>query len=105
MLIRLFSTSFPVESAERFAEYAEVLRRNCGCRVIDEICLLAENSDPPVTCPKVRLKRISHRPLYSDYFNWINEIAGLDDISIISNADIYFDDQLELFRHWSLPAD
>jgi hypothetical protein len=106
MLIRLFSTTFPVESADRLAEYAEVLRRNCGCRAIDEICLFREgDGDPPVTCSNVRLKRTSHRPLYSDYFEWINEIAGPDDVSIIANADIYFDDQLELFRNWTLPAD
>lgn len=105
-MIRLFSTSFPVESADRLAEYAEVLRRNCECPAIDEICLIQEgNGDPPVTCSRTRLKRISHRPLYSDYFDWINELAGPGDVSIIANADIYFDQQLELFRHWSLPAD
>lgn len=106
MMIRLFSTSFPEGAASRLAEYAEVLRRNCVCRAIDEICLFREgDGDPPLTCSKVRLKRVPHRPLYSDYFNWINELAGPDDVSIIANADIYTDEQLELFRHWPLPAD
>lgn len=106
MVIRLFSTSFPVESADRLAEYAEVMRRNCECLAIDEICLFREgDGDPPASCAKVRVKQVSHRPLYSDYFEWINELAGPDDISIISNADIYFDEQLALFRNWPLPAD
>jgi len=91
-------------SADRLAEYTEVLRRNCECRVIDEICLFREgDGEPTVACSKVRMKRASHRPLYSDYFSWINESAGPDDVSIIANADIYFDEQLELFRNWSLP--
>jgi hypothetical protein len=94
-----------VESPDRRAEYSEVLRRNCDCRAIDEICLFREGGgDPPASCGKLRTRRVSERPLYSDYFDWINEIAGPDDISIIANADIYFDEQLELFTHWALPA-
>lgn len=82
-----------------------MLRRNCECRAIDEICLFREgDDDPPSACSKVRLARVSHRPLYSDYFEWINELAAPNDVSIIANADIYFDEQLELFQHWSIPA-
>jgi hypothetical protein len=105
MLIRLFSTSFHSADAARFAEYTDALRRNCECRAIDEICLFREDDgSPPVSCAKIRMRRAAARPLYADYFAWINEIAGADDVSIIANADIYFDNQLELFRSWSLPA-
>lgn len=105
-MIRLFSACFPVPSPTRAKEYSEALRRNCECSAIDEICLFQEGgANPTVSSTKLRIKPVSGRPLYSDYFNWINELAGADDISIIANSDIYFDDQLELFRNWSMPAD
>lgn len=100
-LIRFFSTSFPVAEPGRLAEYTEVLRRNCACPAIDEICLLREGGgDPPAACAKIRLRHMSRRPLYADYFEWINSVAGPDDISIVANADIYLDEQALLFRTW-----
>ena len=106
MKIRLFSASFPVTDTVRLAEYEEVLRRNCKCESIDEICLFREgDADPPIRCTKLDVRRAPHRPLYSEYFAWMNEFAAPDDVSILANADIYFDDQLELFRRWSLPSE
>jgi len=36
------------------------------------------------------------KPTYNFFFNKINEITGDDDINIISNSDIYFDDSIAL---------
>jgi len=90
-LIRLFTTWYAEPSADRRAEYAECLRRNLACRAIDEVCVLAENGDPDASAG-LHTRRVAHRPDYADYFEWINEIASRDDISIIGNADIFFDD-------------
>jgi hypothetical protein len=93
-----------VANSARLAEYSEVLRRNCECTAIDEIWLFREgDGDPPVKCEKIRVRRVTGRPLYADYFSWINEVAGPDDISIVANADIYLDEQAQLFRNW-LPS-
>lgn len=39
------------------------------------------------------------RPTYQDYFNKANEITSDDDINIICNSDIYFDETLELVKN------
>jgi len=39
------------------------------------------------------------RPTYADYFNFINTVSGPDDINIIANTDIYFDEEnIELIK-------
>lgn len=93
-MIRLFTTSFPEQDPERRAEYDEALARNIACGAISEICILDENPDEPAPHSKVVRRRLLRRPLYNDYFEWIDEVAADDDISIIANADIGFDDTI-----------
>jgi hypothetical protein len=103
-MLRLFSTTFPEKNPARRAEYDECLRRNLACAEIDEVCLLAEGDGIALPeSPKLRAQRISKRPHYSDYFEWIEKLAQPSDVSVIANADIYFDRQLALFRYWNLP--
>ena len=103
-MVRLFSTFFPEKNPARRAEYDECLRRNLACAEIDVVCLLAEGDGmAPPGSPKLRAQRISKRPHYSDYFAWIAQLAQPSDVSVIANADIFFDGQLGLFRLWNLP--
>lgn len=39
------------------------------------------------------------RVTYQDYFNFINKYSATDDVNIISNLDIYFDETIELCRN------
>lgn len=104
-MIRLFTSSFASPDPARRNEYAEAMRRNLACRAIDAVYVFDEGSpDLPKGNPKLTSRDVRQRPTYADYFAWINELAGPDDISILANADIYFDDQLALFTHWSPPA-
>jgi hypothetical protein len=104
-LIRLFTSSFDSPDEGRRAEFAEALDRNLACDAIDVVCVLDEGArDLPVAHPKIRVRVSSTRPTYRDYFSWINELAGPDDVSILANADIYFGDHLFLFRHWLPPG-
>jgi hypothetical protein len=103
-MTRLFTTLFPETNPARLAEYTECLRRNLSCDEIDEICLLVAGERITLPdSPKVRARRIDRRPNYSDYFAWITEIAGPEDISIIANSDIFFNGQLGVFKVWELP--
>jgi hypothetical protein len=89
-LIRLFTTSFFEPRPERRREYQEAFRLNSNNPAIGEICLLAESDDVDQGRRTV-VRAIRRRPTYADYFEWINDVAGADDISIVANADIYFD--------------
>jgi hypothetical protein len=103
-MIRLFSTIYAEKNPVRRAEYDECLRRNLACAEIDEVCLLAEGDGIALPeSPKLRAGKIAKRPHYSDYFAWIEGVARPSDVSVIANADIYFDNQLGLFRIWDLP--
>lgn len=94
-MTRLFTTMYPEQKPARQAELQECMRRNDGCAEIDKICLLVEgDARLQIPSPNFHLRPIPHRPLYEDYFRWINELAAPDDISIIANTDIWFDPTL-----------
>ena len=82
------------------------MRRNLACEAIDAVCVFDEGSeDLPHGNSKLFSRRVTRRPTYAEYFDWINELAGPDDISLLANADIYFDEQISFFRDWQLPRD
>ena len=99
MKLRLFTTLYAEKNLKRQIEYHECLNRNLACAEITELCLLVEGEEVEVPeSPKVRLRRVAHRPTYQDYFAWINEVAGADDVSIIANTDIWFDGSIGVAR-------
>jgi hypothetical protein len=102
-LIRLFTTAFPERKPPRRAEYAECLLRNIGCREIDEVCVLAEGDVELPASGKLVVRRIERRPRFADYFRWIEEVAGPADVSLVANADIYFDSQIGVLRLGTFP--
>jgi hypothetical protein len=91
-MLRLFTTLYHENDPVRRAEYAECLRRNLECSAVGEVCLLVEGEglEWPES-PKIRVRRIESRPTYGDYFQWIGEVAGPKDVSVVANADIWFD--------------
>lgn len=89
---RLFTTIYPEKNPERRREYRECLQRNLDCPWIAEVCLLVEGDHLELPdSPKIRIRRIAQRPDYSDFFTWIDQLAGTDDVSAIANTDIYLD--------------
>lgn len=92
LMLRLFTTVYPERNAGRKQEYEECLRRNLACAEVNEVRLLVEGEGFHLApSPKLHLRTIPERPLYEDYFRWINELARPDDVSIIVNTDIWFD--------------
>jgi len=91
-MLRLFTTVYPEGQLKRRNEYSECLRRNVACREIDEVCVMIEGAAADIPdSPKIRVHKIISRPNYSDYFDWIGELAAAGDISIVANTDIWFD--------------
>lgn len=94
-MIRLFTTWYEEKNPNRRAEYAECLRANLNHSDIAQVCVIAEHPLPAdATSQKLKVSRTSRRPAYDDFIRWINELAAKDDISIIANTDIYFDESL-----------
>jgi hypothetical protein len=103
-LIRLFTSSFHCESDVRRKEYARALNNNLECSSIDELLIFDESGPELPENSKIVVRPIDRRPMYADYIAWINEVASSSDVSIVANADIFFDRQLELFNRWTLPS-
>lgn len=102
-VLRLFTTVFPEESLSRRAEYEECLKRNLACSAIDEICILVEGNVAVPKSMKIRTQRVVSRPTYADFFGWIHEVAHAEDISIIANSDIWFDERIKILKLYGLP--
>jgi hypothetical protein len=91
-MIRLFTSFYPESNPTRQQEILECLERNLALDEIDEVCLLLENTDPPLEHPKLITKAVTKRPLYQDLFGWTRDRqAEQTDLCIICNSDIYFD--------------
>lgn len=104
-LIRLFTTIYPESNEIRRAEYGQCFELNVANDYIDEICLLSEGGEELLPTKKtIKVRRLQQRPTYQNYFDWINELVTVDDISIIANTDIFFDEQLSLFLNWRMPS-
>ncbi|MEO8576925.1 MAG: hypothetical protein ABI556_09505 [Gemmatimonadales bacterium] len=95
-MIRLFTTWYEETNTNRRAEYAECLRANLNHPGIAEVCVIAEHPLPAdATSSKLKVVTTTHRPAYDDFIRWINEVAAENDVSIIANTDIYFDESLK----------
>lgn len=95
-MIRLFTTCYPEKNPVRRKEYAECLERNLANGNIDEVCILVEGSCELQESSRLKLRPINARPEYADFFRWIGEIAGDEDVSVIANTDIFFDGSIGL---------
>jgi hypothetical protein len=96
-VIRLFSSWYDEPNELRRAEYLACLCANLDCKAIDSIHLLVEGGEQALPdSAKIERRAIQVRPLYSDFGKWIGELAAADDISIIANSDIAFDESISL---------
>jgi hypothetical protein len=61
-----------------------------------DFCLQKNLENPYLN---VVIVETAEKPTYSFFFNKINELTGPDDINIICNSDIFFDDSILLTSH------
>jgi hypothetical protein len=95
--IRLFTTWYEDPRPDRQKEYALCLAKNLECDAIDEVYLLVERMAVALpSSPKLNARHLDRRPTYDDFVGWINEISAANDVSIIANTDIYFDDSVAI---------
>jgi hypothetical protein len=93
-VIRLFTNYYKDKNSQRQAELEFCLDNNLSNPLISEVVLITDESDIPKH-KKIKVVNIGSRPTYSDFFRLVNERAEAEDISIISNSDIYFNDSIK----------
>lgn len=91
--VRLFINWYNEADKVRAAELEKCLFKNVHCAAINEIINL---SDTPTPFGEVTTVHIKPRPTYADFIKTINKLSGKDDINIIANLDIYFDETIKL---------
>lgn len=98
--VNLFISYFQDPAPERHAEIVKALKMNSATTEIDRIFLVTEQPvEKPIASDKVEILRVPKRTTYKDMITLANAAAGRDTITIIANADIYFDDRnLQLIK-------
>jgi hypothetical protein len=92
-MVNLFTTYY--YDADRENELYHVHLINKSCKFIDMIYAMNEMKPHNVSMPEknVSMRWIDSRPTMQQLFDWVNEVTGYDDINIVANSDIYFDEE------------
>lgn len=100
-MTNLFISLYPEKNEQRAAELAECLRRNAECKDIDRIFIFAEHPESgsfdylieSLKIPeKCEVLPTTGRPTFKNFFEAINHLTEPNDINIIANSDIYFEE-------------
>ncbi len=95
--MNLYTTFYHENNHARIAEYLQCLQKNIENRLIKRIIILIEEETVlPLEHPKIKIINLSKRSTFQDFFLIINENTSQEEINIIANTDIYFDDTLAL---------
>ena len=94
LIIEYFQSRNPI----RNGEYLYCLHQNIGVDEIDSIHIFVEEgSDLNFDSPKIKKIVVKERPTYKDLFEYCNKHMK-NEICIVANADIIFDDTLRFFE-------
>ncbi len=96
-MITLYQNWFSTQDPARNDELARVQTMNLGNRLIDRIVYFAEKL-PPIHSKIMTIDSMPH-PTYNDIFKVINEITELNDINIVANLDIAFNETIKFTSH------
>lgn len=98
-MIRLLTTYYPIKDPARKQEIDEALQLNIRTSAIDKIIILNEGGYTDLfDNAKIQIIEIKSRPTYSRFFEAINFITLENDINIIANTDISFDNQISILK-------
>lgn len=103
----LYTSYFLARDLQRQSELEKCLRKNIANTGIDKIVVLGEgNTDGDLykwmkAFNKVRVIE-TPRPTFRDFFDIANILSTKEDISIISNTDIYFDETINKLDNFDM---
>lgn len=104
----LFVEFFQNENLYRRSEVKYCIDCNINCNIFDRVYIIGKNFEntflTPINSTKtsVHLISLSSRCTFKKMYQIINEVCKPDDIAVISNNDIYFDNTIELCRTFNL---
>ena len=91
----LLTEYFKPKSARRFSEYLYTLHENIENKFIDKIILfVSDNARLNFESNKIQIIALDQRPTFQYMIDYCNQ--NFDDICILGNSDIIFDDSLSL---------
>ena len=93
VMIRLITSYYKDKDTKRQEEIDKCLNNNINNKYINEILLFCE-CETPIKNKKIKIIK-SQRPTFKDFLFHINNITSPDDINILSNTDIFFDESLD----------
>lgn len=104
-MAKILFTSFYLDSKpERQRELEHCIRMNVNNIHIDKMVVILEGKKedfPVLNYPKIEVIE-APRPTFKQFFELANVICSDEDIAIISNTDIYFDNTLELLNGYNM---
>lgn len=93
-MVNLFVSLYKENDRQREHEIRTCLERNLTNRLIDRIYVLEEGDHGfKVASGKAALVRMNVQPTFSMIFSIVNNESSQEDINIIANSDIYFDEE------------
>lgn len=96
--IILFTPYYKAKQSERQEELIYCLKKNIECREIEKIVLLIDDDhQPELENSKIEILNLSSRPTYLDWVE-LTEQKCPEQISILANTDIYFDQSVSRIR-------
>jgi hypothetical protein len=96
--IIIFTPYYLSEDYNRQIEIDLCLQNNISLNEIDKIFLIIDDGTiPPINHQKLTIININNRPTYKDWIDLTVKYAK-NDISILANSDIYFDDSIVNLR-------
>src|SRR5438876_12060885 len=90
-MFRLFVNYYLSQTRARQNELDECLERNAANPLISHIHVLGTR---PLITEKVIWLPFAERPTFDVFFEVINATSGSEDINVIANSDIFFDETL-----------
>jgi hypothetical protein len=95
-MVNLYTSYYQDKDPKRQKELLYCLKKNIENPLIDNIFLIVEGEVKlPINGKLIIIEE--NRPTYRNFFDLINDtVRSVNDISIIANTDIYFNDTLQL---------
>ena len=94
-MTNLFISYYKAQTQERHEEIDKCFVENYSNKLIDRIYILCEGAvDLQFFDSKIKVIPVLQKPTYENFFEIVNEYSELQDVNIISNSDIIFDDTL-----------
>ena len=102
-MINLFTTYHQEIDKNRSKELSMSLNNNILCKEISKIYLFSEvETKDFFDINGIKVIYHKNRPKFEDIFDLINSVTSVNDINIVANADIYFDNSLKMLTNINL---